>query len=144
MFEFQSMPGHLIRRAHQVSSAIFAEAMADQAIDLTPFQFAALAAVGAHPGIDQASVARQAACDKATMGGVINRLVEKGLLRREQSKTDRRARVLELTDEGDQVLNRTRSVVADIQNRLTDGLSDSERATLVDLLQRIALDRDAE
>ncbi len=144
MFEFQSMPGHLIRRAHQVATAVFAEAMADQAIDLTPFQFAALAAVGAHPGIDQASVARQAACDKATMGGVINRLVEKGLLRREQSKTDRRARVLELTEQGETVLNRTRAVVDDIQNRLTDGLSATERNTLVSLLQRIALDRDTE
>ena len=37
------MPGHLIRRAHQLSTAIFAEECAE--FDLTPVQYAALEAI---------------------------------------------------------------------------------------------------
>ena len=43
------MPGHLIRRVHQVSTAYFAEECGP---DLTAVQYAALVAIGAHPGID--------------------------------------------------------------------------------------------
>ena len=46
---FSTLPGHLIRRVHQVSTAYFAEECGG---DLTAVQYAALVAIGAHPGID--------------------------------------------------------------------------------------------
>ena len=44
------MPGHLIRRAHQISGAIFAAHLAG--FDLTSVQYAAMEAIAAQPGID--------------------------------------------------------------------------------------------
>ncbi len=135
---FRAMPGHLIRRAHQASTAIFAQEMARQGLDLTPFQFAALSAIAGEPGLDQASVSARAAVDRATIGGVIDRLVDKGLVARQVSQTDRRARVLTLTDSGADVLARVQGTIARVQDTLCAGLSEADRATLTALLQRLA------
>lgn len=135
---FDTMPGHLVRRAQQVSSAIFADVMTREGIDITPFQFAALSAIAMHPGTDQAGVATQAAIDRATVGGVIDRLVEKGFVARTVSKADRRARVLTLTPEGEAILARTHRAAERVQEALTAGLDADEREVLGDLLARVA------
>lgn len=41
MHDIHKMPGHLARRLHQISVAIFAEHMRRAGFDLTPVQFAA-------------------------------------------------------------------------------------------------------
>lgn len=138
MDSFRRMPGHLIRRAHQASSAIFAQEIAREGLDLTPFQFAALSTIAAEPGLDQASVSARAAVDRATIGGVIDRLVDKGLVARQVSQADRRARVLTLTDSGADVLMRVQAAIIAVQDALCAGLSDPDRATLTALLQRVA------
>ncbi|WP_175545250.1 MarR family winged helix-turn-helix transcriptional regulator [Thalassovita taeanensis] len=131
------MPGHLVRRAHQVATAIFVEQMTKEGLDITPFQFAALSAIQMQPGLDQATAAAWTACDRATMGGVLDRLVEKGLVLRQISDKDRRARVLHLTDSGRAILQKAETVALAIQDSLTQGLNPQERDILVDLLQRV-------
>lgn len=138
MSKFHDMPGHLIRRAQQVSTALFHEHMAQEGIDITPFQFAALSAVKLNPGSDQASVAAWAACDRATIGGVVDRLVEKKFVLRTVSPKDRRARVLTLTDSGAEVLAQIEQAAAAIQDKITDGLTPDERETLVELLRKVS------
>ncbi|WP_295314011.1 MarR family winged helix-turn-helix transcriptional regulator [Roseobacter sp.] len=63
-----------------------------------PVQFAALDAIYTDPGLDQARVAATIAYDKATTGGVIDRLEQKGILKGSISKSDRPAREVRLTD----------------------------------------------
>ncbi len=138
MSDFLTMPGYLIRRAHQAATARFAEEMSKAGLTLTPFQYAALSAIAAQPGLDQARVAQMADCDRATMGGVLDRLVERGLVERGISRKDRRARVLHLTESGLALLDAARPVAEAVQRSLTEGMTDAERATLTDLLSRIA------
>ncbi|WP_319824909.1 MarR family winged helix-turn-helix transcriptional regulator [Thalassovita sp.] len=138
MAEFHNMPGHLFRRAHQVASALFHQHMTSEGIDITPFQFAALSAINLKPGLDQASVAAWTACDRATIGGVLDRLVEKGYVIRTVSPTDRRARVLHLTDSGRETLARVNQIALTIQDEITRGLDAEERNTLVRLLKRVS------
>lgn len=76
MVEFTTMPGHLIRRAQQVSIAIFAEECAG--LDLTSVQYAALSAIGAHPGVDATRLSTLIAFDRSTIGDVLERLESKG------------------------------------------------------------------
>src|SRR6056297_1440679 len=90
--EIYTMPGHLIRRLNQISVALFAERMAQAGLTLTPVQYAALSAVAAHPGIDQARVAGLIAYDRATLGKVVDRLESRGLLSRRTASHDRRAK----------------------------------------------------
>lgn len=138
MAEFHDMPGHLVRRAHQVATALFHDHMTREGIDITPFQFAAMSAIKLQPGLDQATVAAWTACDRATIGGVVDRLVEKGYVARTVSEKDRRARVLHLTDSGRTVLSQVESSARVIQDEITRGLTADETDTLVRLLQRVS------
>ena len=96
------MAGHLIRRLHQQSTQVFQARTQAAGFDLTSVQFAALDAIAQQPGIDQASLAATISFDRATIGGVIDRLEQKGLVQRVVSAQDRRARQLQLTPEGEQ------------------------------------------
>ena len=98
--DIYGMPGHLIRRLQQQSTQAFASRMREAGFDITPVQFAAKDALAARPGIDQATLAQLIAYDRATIGGVVDRLEGKGLVERAISAADRRAREVRLTEEG--------------------------------------------
>ena len=134
--EALGMAGHLIRRLHQQSGAVFLTRAREAGFDLTSVQFAALDAIRAHPGIDQAGVAALIAYDRATIGGVIDRLEGKGLVARVVSPRDRRARELRLTDEGARVFAAFLPVVSALQAEILGPLSEAERAVFMDLARR--------
>lgn len=130
------MAGHLIRRLHQQSTQVFAQRTQAAGFDLTPVQFAALEAIHAHPGTDQAGVAELIAYDRATIGGVIERLAQKGWVKRVVSERDRRARELSLTDEGLQIREALLPVVQDLQRDILEPLNAAERAQFLALARR--------
>lgn len=132
----KGMSGHLIRRLHQLSTQVFTQTMQNAGLDLTPVQFAAMDTIAALPGIDQASVALHIAYDKATIGGVIDRLIQKGYVSRDVSKTDRRAREVRLTDLGSRVYNRAYPVVTALQDDILARLDDQERRSFVALMTK--------
>ena len=105
------MAGHLIRRLHQQSTQVFQVQTQAAGLDLTSVQFAALDAIAQEPGIDQASLAATISFDRATIGSVIERLENKGLVERVVSEHDRRARQLRLTRGGARLLAACRPVV---------------------------------
>ena len=133
------MPGHLVRRLNQISTGLFMDRMAAAGLSLTPVQFAALNALTEHPGIDQATLAGLVAYDRATLGKVIDRLEERGAVRRDVSQADRRAKVLNLTDEGWTLYRTALPHVQSVQPQILGGLSDSERAQFLDLLDKVTM-----
>lgn len=136
MTDLYDLPGHMIRRLHQIAVSLFAARMAESGIDLTPVQFASLAKVHGNPGIDQATLAGLIAHDRVTIGGVVDRLVAKGLLTREVSRQDRRARVLNLSPEGERLFAAALPVAISAQDDITSGLTPAERATFMNLLRK--------
>lgn len=138
MPEIYEMAGHLIRRLNQISASVFADRMAREGRELTPVQFAALTAVEAEPGIDQATLAGAIAYDRATIGGVVDRLEQKGLIERTVSQKDRRARTLCLTKKGRRLLDEVRPIVWDLQKDILAGLDPSEQKDLLALLKKAA------
>lgn len=137
MLNVYEMPGHLIRRMNQISVAIFIEEASRAGFDLTPVQYAALDAIRAREALDQATLASMIAYDRVTIGGVVDRLVAKGLVRRETSRRDRRARELYLTEKGREVFVSMTPVVERIQDLMLESLEDDERRTLVALLKKL-------
>jgi MarR family transcriptional regulator, temperature-dependent positive regulator of motility len=134
--EIYGMPGHLVRRMHQAAQAIFDAQVNEAGIDLTSVQFAALATIGATPGIDQATLAHAIAFDRPTTGGVIDRLETKGFVRREITKVDRRMRHLYLEPAGKAILDGATPIVRRVQDLMLEGLTEAERATLLQLLAK--------
>lgn len=98
------LPGYLIRRLQQVAVSIFFAHVQNAGHELTPVQYGALLALRHYPNIDQASLAGIIAYDRATIGGVIDRLEKKDLLSRKQSATDKRSRRLAITPNGRKLL----------------------------------------
>ena len=134
--DLHEMAGHLIRRLNQNSTQVFSVQMQAAGYDLTPVQFAAMSAIANSPGIDQAGVAAEIAYDRATIGGVIDRLEQKGYIIRTVSKRDRRAREVSLSDEGIQVLEKILPVVVELQKGILPGLNAEEQAIFLKLANK--------
>ncbi|MGO4916404.1 MarR family winged helix-turn-helix transcriptional regulator [Pseudogemmobacter sp. W21_MBD1_M6] len=130
------MPGHLIRRLNQVSASVFQDRVKAAGYDLTSVQFAAMNTVRQNPGVDQATLASLIAYDRATIGGVVERLERKGLVTRSINKEDRRARALWLTEDGQATLDRIGPVVRGLQDDILGSLTASEREQFIALAQK--------
>ena len=96
-------------------------------VDLTPVQYAALLAVAQRPGVGQAQLAALIGYDRATIGGVIDRLEQKKWLARIASIEDRRVNLLTITEEGRDALSRAAASVRRAQERIIEPLSEDER-----------------
>jgi DNA-binding MarR family transcriptional regulator len=132
-FDFAAAPGHLIRRAHQISVAIFNDHLS--AADVTPVQFAILNALLDTPGVDQITLAKSVVFDPATSGSVIGRLESKGWVARRADERDRRRKLLVLTAEGLTALMAMQSAVAAVQSEILSPLAPHEQVQFMHLIR---------
>jgi len=130
------MAGHLIRRLQQQSTQVFQAQMQAAGFDLTSVQFAALDAIALQPGMDQAGLAATIGFDRATIGGVVDRLELKGLVQRVVRPQDRRARMLHLTPQGQTQLAASRLVVEALQADILGPLSPNEQQVFMRLARK--------
>lgn len=126
------LPGHDIRRLHQLSVAIFMQET--EAFGVTPVQYAALQAVGHQPGMDQRTLARTIGFDTSTIAGVIDRLEARGLMQRNASAQDRRVRLLTLTEAGVALLAALVPAMLQAQQRILSPLPEAERGEFMRML----------
>src|SRR5690606_10792970 len=77
------IPGHLLRRAQQLHTALFAAEFDRQ---LTGPQFAVLQVLATRPGISQRALSDLAALDKSTAADLVQRLVQRGLVIRSRDE----------------------------------------------------------
>lgn len=131
--ELAALPGHHIRRMHQIAVAIFLKET--EAHGLTPVQYAAMQTVARLPGIDQRSLARAIGFDTSTIGGVIDRLEARGLIVRQASPSDRRVRLLVLTDAGRALLQAAIPAMLRAQERMLEPLPKRERTEFMRMLR---------
>lgn len=136
MRDNNDMPGHLVRRFQQIAVAVFHAEAEAAGYDLTPVQYAALSAIGVNPGIDQVTLAGLIAYDRTTITGVVDRLVQKGLLVRNPSPRDRRARELQITEEGMRTLQGVTPAVEAAQGVMLRGLTEEETEEFMRLLRK--------
>lgn len=136
MDSLYDMPAHLIRRVHQISTALFAEECAG--FDLTSVQYAALVAIKANPDVDATRLSALIAFDRSTIGGVLERLEAKGWVLRSPGPADKRVKLLRLTLEGERLLRRVEPAVKRVQQRLLEPLAPADRVSVLRLLARLA------
>lgn len=134
--DYDETPGHLARRFQQIAVAVFHAEVGEVGFDMTPVQYAALSAISTSPGIDQATLAGLIAYDRTTIGGVVDRLVHKGLVDRNASTHDRRARILHITPQGRATLKGIGPAVDRAQEIMLRDLSADEADELLRLLRK--------
>ncbi|MEX2455169.1 MAG: MarR family winged helix-turn-helix transcriptional regulator [Rhodospirillaceae bacterium] len=128
-------PGYLIRRLHQIHVAIFLEECA--AYGVTPVQYAVMTALLNNPGADQVSIARDAGIDRTNVADVLARLEQRGLVRRRQSRDDRRMLVAVLTARGTRMGREMEHASLRAQARLMEPLNPAKRETLMALMAEL-------
>lgn len=130
------LPGHLLRRCHQISVALFFARC--RGFDLTPLQYIALAALEERGPLDQVSLGGLAALDRTTISVVIKKLEERGLVVRRRSDEDRRSIIVEITEPGVRLRREVEPAVLKAQAETVAPLDPAERAELVRLLSKLA------
>lgn len=127
-------PGHLLRRAQQISVSIFYDEFGN---DLTPVQYAVLRNLAQHPGTDQVSLAALTGIDTSTGATVCARLEEKGLLQRKVIPTNRRQRALTITEAGERLLADMIPGAQRLRRRILAPLTGAEQLQFMELLTKL-------
>jgi MarR family transcriptional regulator, lower aerobic nicotinate degradation pathway regulator len=126
--------GFILRQAYQRNSLLFAGQFADE---LTPTQWAAIAKLGEVGGCSQNHLGRLIAMDAATVKGVIDRLMRRGLVESAPSPTDRRRLLLTLSANGRKAYERGAARALQVSASTLQPLKAGEQATLLRLLKRL-------
>lgn len=128
--------GFLIRRLHQLHSALFLEET--RRFGITPVQYSLLTTLATRGEIDQNSVALEIGLERTSVAEVIPRLMKRGLLERRRSPEDRRAKLVKLTRQGAGLVRQMSPAVARAHRRTIDQLGSAERdAFLLNLIRLV-------
>jgi DNA-binding MarR family transcriptional regulator len=126
-------PGFLLRRAHQISAAVFEDECRE--LGLTPAQFGVLTVLQAHPGLGQSTLARALGYDKVTVLRVLRGLETRGLVTRAPAAGNKRNVSVALTAHGATVLAQAQKPAEKAFKRLLAPLDKVQQAQLLALLQ---------
>ena len=128
-------PYPMARRFAQITSAIWAEACADESLNIS--EFSVLSALRRDPDLDQISLAAYIGVDRTNLGLIIDALEKNGLVERRVNPKDRRARLLVVTPAGEAAHVRQLTRTGIVQEKIFAPLTAAERETFYDLLERI-------
>jgi len=126
--------GFLLRQAQQRHTSIFARMMLE---DVTPTQWATLAKLHEIGGCSQNLLGRHVAMDAATIKGVVDRLLTRGLIVTSADPTDNRRLTIDLSERGRDFVQRALPVARAITDETVAPLDPAERDLLLSLLARI-------
>jgi DNA-binding MarR family transcriptional regulator len=126
-------PGFLLRRAHQISAAVFEDECRE--LGLTPAQFGVLTVLKTNPGLGQSSLARALGFDKVTVLRVLRGLESRGLVQRGPAPDNKRNMCVTLTSAGDDMLAQAQRPAERAYKRLMGPLDRNQQAQLIGLLQ---------
>lgn len=136
-FIYRDLPGALIRRLQQTVAFTLTRQFQARGSDLTPVQYTVLAAACTHPGIEQGELADLIGYDRATVGGVVDRLEAKGLVSRNLSAHDRRVRLLSVSRTGTALLKKLAPAILAAQDEILAALDAREREDFARLLAKL-------
>lgn len=131
-------PSHLLHRVLQRAVGIYAEEMGAET--LTQRQYAVLSAAAELDGPSQTDLVVLTGIDRSTLAELVARMIDKGLLQRERSAEDGRAKTVRLTEAGLAVLERARPRVRAADRRILALVAKPKREGFLKQLARVADD----
>jgi DNA-binding MarR family transcriptional regulator len=133
-YRLEEQVGYILRQVSQRHAAIFGARMPDA---LTATQFAALAKLWEIGPCSQNRLGRKTAMDAATIKGVTDRLIQRGLVEARIDPEDGRRRVLAPTPEGLSSIRAAIPAAFEITEETLKPLAPNERAQFLDLLKKL-------
>lgn len=108
-----------------------------------PRGYQVLTTAGSDAPRRQLTLAQQLSIDRTVMTYLLDDLEEAGLVERQPDPTDRRARLIAVTDAGRARIEEMRDRLQGMEGQVLGGLTDSERDAFRSLLQRVAMQADS-
>jgi DNA-binding MarR family transcriptional regulator len=130
-------PGFLIRRLHQIHTALFKDECAH--LDVTPVQYSVMSALAQHGESDQVALAQTVGMDRTNIADVLARLEGRGLIDRSIHEHDRRMRRAKLTRKGRALTRKLDAAAERAHERTVDALPPKARERLLADLARLVL-----
>ena len=118
------MPGYLFRVLENKSNSFFQKAVG--AGNLTTRQFGVLLTLHRHGPITQTELADRTSSDRSSLGEMVGRMIDRGLLTKEGGK-DRRSNMVSITSKGEKTLVDMMPIVCDVQNAILEVLPEEYR-----------------
>ena len=134
-------PSHLMHRVLQLSLDIYAEEAGPDGP--TQRQYAVMEAVSVKEGLTQTDLVRATGIDRSTLADLVARMTTKGLLSRERSVVDARAKAVRISPQGQALLEAARPRVAAADKRIMALVPKAKRDNFLDLLCDLASAADA-
>jgi DNA-binding MarR family transcriptional regulator len=135
-----SLVGYNCRRAYLTIIQHFHERM--KKFELRAVDFSVLSLLNANPNITQKRLSKAVNVSPPNLAILLDRLEERGLVIRQRNPLDKRSQTLVLTSEGTRLCGKAEKTATDLELQATAMLTDSERAELLKLLQKIFLHED--
>jgi DNA-binding MarR family transcriptional regulator len=132
--------GFLLSQLGYVVARTFRAVMAE--VELEPRHFALMRAIAANEGQSQNFLVELLHIPASSMVSIIDHLEVRGLVERRVHPTDRRSRTLHFTALGRHMLDRASTMAIELEARICAGLSEGERASLIERLQLVAKNLD--
>ena len=102
-----------------------------------PVDFSVLSLITHNPGITSRQLCSALGLLPPNVVGMINALEKRALIARRPHPRDGRAMGLHLTPKGEKLMRDAEVTAAELEVDATSGLSDTERKTLIRLLQKV-------
>lgn len=128
-------PGFLIRRLHQIHSALFMEEA--EKFNITPVQYSLLTALDEYGELDQNSLSHHIGLERTSVAEVLPRLEQRELIMRRQYEKDKRVKYVKLAPKGRALVRKMRPAVQRAHDRTIEHLSEQERTIFIVLMARI-------
>lgn len=133
-YDLDQQIGFLLRQAQQRHTAIFARMMLEE---VTPTQWATLAKLHEIGGCSQNLLGRHVAMDAATIKGVVDRLLARGMIVTSADPSDSRRLTIDLSERGREFVERALPIALAITEETVAPLDGQERETLLALIAKI-------
>ena len=131
----------LLSRASHVLTTELTAALEQLGISPRAQSVLGAAMTGEHTQIE---LARMVGLDKTTMVATLDELQDAGLAERRPSPSDRRARIIAVTEAGERAARDARAVADEVRDDVLQALPPDQRALFVDALRRLVAERLAE
>ncbi|NLW37595.1 MAG: MarR family transcriptional regulator [Peptococcaceae bacterium] len=125
----------LLTKAHQTVLNYFRARL--QKFDVTPVQYAILSCLWIKNERTATQIAQELSLDGSTITGILDRMANKGLIKREPDPNDRRAIRVVLTEKGIQLREPIERTIELTNQSVLDILSREEQGQFVNHLEKI-------
>ena len=128
--------GVVLARTAKTAARAFDQALATEGGSQPVWQI--LISLKTRPAANQRELADAVGIQGATLTHHLNGMEDAGLVTRRRDPANRRVHLVELTDDGEQLFHRLATAAIAHDQRMRQGLTETEIAQLADLLTRLA------